>query len=325
MSAGRVLALLELLQARPGLTGPELAERLEVDVRTVRRHVATLDGLGVPVAATRGRYGGYRLMPGYKLPPLMLTGDEAVAVVLGLLAAERTGMHAAAPAVASARAKVERVLPAAVRDRVTAVAATLGFTTAPRTGAAPDADVLLVLGEAVRDHRRVELGYRSWRGEVSERALDPYGLVFHAGRWYVTGHDHRRGGLRTFRLDRVTRAVASGEGFVAAPPGFDPVAHVIAGLAEVPYRLEVEVLVRAPLDEVAHHWPAWLATLEPHPEGTLLRTRAEDPDGMARALASLPWDFTVRHPDEVRTALRSLATRLTTALTDQPPASRHFS
>src|SRR5690242_639629 len=125
MSAGRVLALLELLQARPGLTGPELAARLEVDVRTVRRYVAALEGLGLPVVAERGRYGGYRLLPGYKLPPLMLSGDEAVAVVLGLLAAERTGMHAAAPAVASARAKVERVLPGELRDRVAAVAGAL--------------------------------------------------------------------------------------------------------------------------------------------------------------------------------------------------------
>ncbi|WP_308191059.1 helix-turn-helix transcriptional regulator [Pseudonocardia terrae] len=102
MSAGRVLALLELLQARPGLTGPELAGRLAVDVRTVRRYVAALEGLGVPVVAGRGRYGGYRLLPGYKVPPLMLSGDEAVAVVLGLLAAERTGMHAAAPATSPA-------------------------------------------------------------------------------------------------------------------------------------------------------------------------------------------------------------------------------
>ncbi|WP_037042028.1 helix-turn-helix transcriptional regulator [Pseudonocardia halophobica] len=309
MSAGRVLALLELLQARPGLTGPELADRLEVDVRTVRRYVAALEGLGVPVVAERGRYGGYRLLPGYKLPPLMLSGDEAVAVVLGLLAAERTGMHAAAPAVASARAKVERVLPAELRDRVAAVAGALGFTIAARDGAAPAADVLLGLGEAVRDRRRVRLDYRSWRGEESTRELDPYGLVFHSGRWYVTGHDHRRGAVRTFRLDRVARVAPTGAGF-AAPEGFDPVAHVVAGLAEVPYRLEVEVLVHGPPAEVARRWPAWLGSVEAHPDGTLLRTRAEDADGMARALAGLARRFTVLRPDEVREAVARLAARL---------------
>lgn len=309
MSASRVLALLELLQARPGLTGPELADRLEVDVRTVRRYVAALEGLGVPVVAERGRYGGYRLLPGYKLPPLMLSGDEAVAVVLGLLAAERTGMHAAAPAVASARAKVERVLPAELRNRVAAVAGALGFTTAARDGTAPAADVLLGLGEAVRDRRRVRLAYRSWRGEESTRELDPYGLVFHSGRWYVTGHDHRRGAVRTFRLDRVARVAPTGAGF-AAPEGFDPVAHVVAGLAEVPYRLEVEVLVHGPPVDVARRWPAWLGTVEAHPDGTLLRTRAEDADGMARALAGLAWRFTVLRPDEVRQAVARLAARL---------------
>ena len=155
----------------------------------------------------------------------------------------------------------------------------------------------------------MRLAYRSWRGEESTRELDPYGLVFHSGRWYVTGHDHRRGAVRTFRLDRVARVAPTGAGF-AAPEGFDPVAHVVAGLAEVPYRLEVEVLVHGPPVDVARRWPAWLGTVEAHPDGTLLRTRAEDADGMARALAGLAWRFTVLRPDEVRQAVARLAARL---------------
>jgi predicted DNA-binding transcriptional regulator YafY len=314
MSAARVLALLELLQARPGLTGPELARRLEVDVRTVRRHVATLEGLGVPVVAERGRHGGYRLMPGYKLPPLMLTEDEAVAVVLGLLAAERIGMHAAAPAVASARAKVERVLPVTLRDRVAAVSSTLGFTTAARTGTAPEAEVLLALGTAGRERQRVALTYRSWRGEPTSRELDPYGLVFHAGRWYVAGHDHRRGAVRTFRLDRVGEVVPGSARFTV-PAGFDAVAHVLSGLAEVPYRYEVEVVVHGPADAVARRVPPTVGSLAPHPEGTLLRARAEDPAGMARMLAGLGMRFTVVRPDEVRAAVAALAGELAESAT----------
>jgi predicted DNA-binding transcriptional regulator YafY len=309
MSTARVLALLELLQARPGLTGPQLAERLEVDVRTVRRHVATLDVLGVPVVAERGRYGGYRLLPGYKLPPLMLSGDEAVAVVLGLLAAERTGLHAAAPALESARAKLDRVLPAALRERVGAVAETLGFTTEGRRGTAPGADVLLELGEAARGRWRVRIGYRSWRGETSERALDPYGLVFHNGRWYVTGHDDRRGEVRIFRLDRIASVDRTEHRFLR-PEGFDPVAHVAAGLAGVPYALEVEVVLHGPADDVRRRLPRTLGTLEPHPDGTLLRARAEHADGMARMLAGLEWRFTVLRPEEVRVAVREHAARL---------------
>jgi predicted DNA-binding transcriptional regulator YafY len=185
MSAARVLALLELLQARPGLTGQQLAERLEIDSRTVRRQVATLGALGIPVVADRGRHGGYRLLPGYKLPPLMFTEEEAVAVLLGLLAGERAGLRTAAPALASTRAKLDRVLPAQPRERVRALAETLGFSTdapGPAGEAAPRVEVLLALGEATRHHRGVHLEYTSWRGESSRRQVDPFGLVVHAGR-----------------------------------------------------------------------------------------------------------------------------------------------
>lgn len=188
--------MLELLQAGHRLGGAELARRLGVDERTVRRYAARLDDLGVPVVADRGRYGGYRLMPGYKLPPLMLTDDEAVAVVLGLLAGRRTGLPG--PAAESALAKVQRVLPDALRDRVQALRDTLGFTGPDRAagaapGAVPDTGAVLTLAAAAREHRRVRLRYRSWRGEETERDLDPHGLVLHSGRWYVTGHDHRSG------------------------------------------------------------------------------------------------------------------------------------
>jgi predicted DNA-binding transcriptional regulator YafY len=310
MSAARVLALLELLQAHPGLTGPQLAARLEIDPRTVRRLIATLEDLGVPVLATRGRYGGYRLMPGYKLPPLMLTRDEAVAVVLGLLAAELTGLHAAATSLAGARAKIDRVLPDELRERTRAVAETLGFSMRTRQPAAPDAHVLLTLGEAVRDHRRVRIGYTSWRGQASERELDPFGLVFHAGRWYVTGHDHRGGGVRTFRLDRIAAADPVGAGS-PPPEGFDAVGTVMAGIAEVPWATAVTIVLHAPLDQVRARVPRTAGTLEPHPDGTLLRGRAERLDGLAQMLAGLGWRFTVLEPDRLRAEVRALADRLT--------------
>jgi predicted DNA-binding transcriptional regulator YafY len=310
MSAARVLALLELLQARPGLTGPELAARLEIHPRTVRRHLAALESLGVPVVADRGRHGGYRLLPGYKLPPLMLTGDEAVAVVLGLLAAERTGLHTAAPAMHSAQAKIDRVLPAELRARTRAVADTLGFSASARVAAsAPAADVLLTLGEATHDRRRVRLEYTSWSGAASERELDPFGLVFHAGRWYVTGHDQLRGAVRTFRLDRIASVRQVGAG-TAPPAGFDPVGTVVASIASVPWATAVEVLLHAPAEEVRARLPRTAGTLEAHPGGTLLRARAQRLDGMATMLAGLGWRFTVHSPDELRTAVRELARRL---------------
>lgn len=305
----RVLALLELLQARPGLTGAELAERLEVDERTVRRYAARLAELGIPVQAERGRYGGYRLRPGYKLPPLMLTGEEAVAVVLGLLAGRRTGLSVGEQATEAALAKIQRVLPPDLRERVAAVEQTLGVTSEPVAGPAPAGDALLTLADAVRRRRRVWLAYRSWPGAGSERELDPYGLVFHSGRWYVTGLDHRSGQPRTFRLDRILAVEPRTDGF-QAPEGFDPVAQVLDSLARVPYQHEVEVLLVTTPDEARRRIPRSVATLTPAEGGVLLRTRAERLDGMAAMLAGLGWPFTVHQPDELRAELRALAARL---------------
>ncbi|WP_426505226.1 helix-turn-helix transcriptional regulator [Dactylosporangium sp. McL0621] len=316
-STGRVLALLEVLQAQPGITGPQLAERLGIDERTVRRYAAALADLGLPVRAERGRYGGYRLAPGYRLPPLMLGDDEAVAVVLGLLAAERLGLGIGTAARASALAKIERVLPAVLRERVQAVRETLGFTQPARAGGLFDVRHLLSLGEAARDRRRVTLTYRSWRGEDSERDFDPYGVVFHAGRWYASGFDHRRGELRTLRLDRIG-SVSVGETRFEAPAAFDAAGHVVAGLAAVPYRHEVEVLLRATPDEVRRRVPATVGTVTPADFGARLACRAEHLDGMARMLAGLGWDFTVVCPDALRDEVAKLGRRLV-ALADTVP------
>ncbi len=307
----RVLALLELLQARPGLTGPELAARLEVDERTVRRYAVRLAELGVPVEAERGRYGGYRLLPGYKLPPLMLTGDEATAVVLGLIAGRRTGLSVGEAATESALAKIQRVLPAALRERVRAVEETVGLTSRASGAPSPDAAALLTLADAVRRRRRVRLAYRSYSGAPSERDLDPYGLVFHSGRWYVVGLDHRSGETRTFRVDRVVSAVTGEEGF-AEPEEFDPVGQVMAALSAVPYRHLVRVVLETSLEAARRRIAPSVATLAPAPDGdgVLLTVRAERLDGMAQMLAGLGWPLRVLEPEALRDELRSLAERL---------------
>ncbi|MFI7632106.1 helix-turn-helix transcriptional regulator [Microbispora rosea] len=324
MSTNRVLAFLELLQARPGLTGPELAERLEVDVRTVRRYVRRLEDLGIPVEAERGRYGGYRLMPGYRLPPLMLTGDEAAAVVLGLLAGRRAGLTVGEGAAESALAKIQRVLPDALRDRVAAVEAVVGLTTRSAATSRPSGATLLTLADAARRRLRVRLAYRSFRGQDSERTVDPYGLVFHSGRWYLTGHDHRRGEVRTFRLDRIGRAETTEEEF-AAPGEFDAVAHVMESLASVPYRYEVEVVLAMTMEEARRRIPPTVAALAPVDGsavggsavggsavggGVRMTGRAERLDGMAQVLAGLGVPFTVVGPPELREEVRALARRL---------------
>ncbi|MFB9237704.1 helix-turn-helix transcriptional regulator [Plantactinospora siamensis] len=303
----RVLAMLELLQANQRLGGAALAQHLGVDIRTVRRYATRLADLGIPVVAERGRYGAYRLMPGYKLPPLMFTDDEAVAVLLGLQVGHRLGVPASAAE--SALAKVRRVLPAALRDRVEALQETLEFTASARHGAAPAADVVLTLAAAARDRRRVRLAYRSWRGADTERELDPYGLVLHAGRWYLTGLDHRSGQVRTFRVDRVLEVTAAVDTF-EPPEGHEPARHVVRALASVPYAHPVAVELHCSLDEARGRIPASVATLTGTADGVLMSTSAERLDGMARMLAGLGVPFTIRHPAALRDAVRDLAASL---------------
>jgi predicted DNA-binding transcriptional regulator YafY len=313
--ATRLLELLELLQDRGSVSGPEIAARLEVDLRTVRRYVTKLEELGIPVQATRGRAGGYRLRPGFRLPPLMLTDDEASAVVLGLLAARRDGLTTAEPAVDSALAKLRRVLPEELRERVRALERALGFTRpAPASPAPPRTATVLALADAIGRQRRVEIAYESGAGERSTRQLDPYGLVFHNGRWYLSALDHARGEPRALRLDRVG-GVRLLRRSARPPEGFDAVEHVARTLARVPWRWRVEVVVQAPPEELRRWLPPGTAELEPLAlpgggAGTRLRARAERLDGMARMLAGLGAALTVVEPPELRDELRALAASL---------------
>ena len=305
----RLLELLELLQARPLTTGREIADRLGIDPRTARRYIDVLQELGIPVEGQRGVGGGYRIRPGYRLPPLMLEDEEAVVVVLGLLATRGSGADGSPDAVDGALAKINRVLPATLRRQVEALEETLSFTRT--TGAAPaDAAAVLMLADAIRRRRRLQIAYRTFSGEESERELSPHGLVVHSGRWYLAAHDHTRDDLRTFRVDRMWRTALAEEASLPPPEGFDAVAYVSRSLASVPWTWEVEAVLDLPIDAAARRIPATLAELIDDPDGTLLRMRVDSLDWMATVLAGLGCDFTIRRPDELRTSVRALAERL---------------
>jgi predicted DNA-binding transcriptional regulator YafY len=309
----RLLVLLETLQTRPVATGRELADELEIDVRTLRRYVAALQELGIPVEGQRGVGGGYRMRPGYRLPPLMLSDDEAVVLVLGLLAARRLGLDTESAAADGALAKIHRVLPTRLRGQVEALESALGFTTATGAAAPVPGEAVLLLAGAVRRRKRVRTGYRAFSGEESERDVSPYGLVFHAGRWYLAAHDHGRGELRTFRVDRM-RETAEGEGDWLAPPdGFDPVGYVTGSIAAVPWTWVVEVALDLPLAKAAERVPSTLGSLAEDGGETVLTMHVESLDWMATVLAGLGCGFTIRRPDELRASVASLAERLAAA------------
>lgn len=300
----RVLTVLELLQAHGRLSGADLAARLEVDGRSVRRYITMLQDLGIPVEAERGRYGGYRLRRGFKLPPLMFTEEEALATTLGLLTARRLGLAAAAPAVEGALAKLDRVLPAQLREQVQAVQETLALNLAPPEDA-PESATVLAFSLAARQGRRLWLRYRSGTAET-EREVDPYGLVYHAGRWYTAGWCHLRADLRVFRLDRVL-AVEAREATFARPADFDCLAYVLHTLATQPGTWVAEVALHLSPAEARRRVSPSVAMLEETADGVLLRCHTDDLDWLARYLVGLECPFLVRRPPELRAALRRLA------------------
>lgn len=308
--ATRVLTVLELLQSRQRISGPELATRLEVDTRTVRRYITMLQDLGVPVEAERGRYGSYRLRPGFKLPPLMFTDDEALALTLGLLAARKMGLTVAAPAVEGALAKVERVLPATLRQRVQAVQETLVFDFTP-SSTVPNNEVVVTLCAAAQQGKRVWMRYRNWdASEETERAVDPYGLVYRSGFWYMVAYCHLRTELRTFRLDRIVNTEMREESFTR-PSNFDSLAHVLQSIPNTPATWLIDVLLETTLEHAKRVVPPALAILEECNEGVTFRCYVHNLDWMAYVLLGLGCPLIVRQPPELRDALRRLAQEAT--------------
>jgi predicted DNA-binding transcriptional regulator YafY len=321
----RVLALLEILQAGGTRTVGDLAGLLDVDERTVRRYVAHLLDLDIPVESVRGRYGGYRLGPGYKLPPLMLTDDEATAVLVGLVSTTRHGSGAAKAAAESAAAKVRRVLPrrlgaqlGALLD-VTDVTDVADGTERSPVGPPPEAEVLLLVAEAVRARRAVDIVHANRLGRVTERAVRPYGIVAHAGHWYLTGLDAASDEVRTFRLDRVSKVRPTAESF-EVPAGFRPGDEVLGALARTPWRHTVSVRVHAEADTVRARLPTGIATVTPLVEEqgwTRVEIRAEQLDWVPGVLAAVDADLVVESPDELRDRVAALGRRLIAAGGDQ--------
>jgi predicted DNA-binding transcriptional regulator YafY len=301
----RVLTVLEWLQARDGVTCTELARRLEVSPRSVRRYVEQLQSMGIPVEGTRGRHGGYRLRPGYKLPPLSFNDDEGLALALGLRAAKQLGLTTAAPATESALAKLERVLPEHLTHALRALEDSLTLTA--RFAATPPATAtVLLLGQACLERRRVAFKYAAHCAEPSSRHVDVYGIAVHEGRWYALGHCHLRSAVRMFRVDRMETLELLDQHF-GRPSDWDTPRQALARLAMWAARWTVAARLNLPLTEAKKRVPQQWVTLEADGDGTCVRFGVGSLEWAARALIALECRFTVLEPAELRAVVRKVA------------------
>jgi predicted DNA-binding transcriptional regulator YafY len=307
-TSSRLLELLSLLQARREWSGPELADRLEVGVRTIRRDMERLRRLGYPVSASRGVTGGYRLGAGASLPPLLLDEEEAVAVAVGLRTAANGGVAGFEETAVRALGKLEQLLPTRLRRRVNALgAATVPY---PVTGPRVEPETLAAIATACRDSERLRFAYRSHDGAATRRLVEPHRLVHTGRRWYLVAYDTGRGDWRTFRVDRIERPAADRRFVPREPPAEDIAAYVARAVSTTRDRYQARIVLKAPMEQVAGRVPHNVGTLEPiDAESCLLRTGSDWLGGLAVYVAEIGVDFEVLDPPEFVERVKDLAGR----------------
>jgi predicted DNA-binding transcriptional regulator YafY len=314
-TSGRLLELLSLLQTRRDWPGDELARRLEVSGRTVRRDVERLRTLGYPVEATTGPDGGYRLEAGTAMPPLVLDDEEAVAIAVGLRTAAGASVAGIEETSVRALVKLEQVLPPHLRRRVSALDAATATLDRPVAGPRVEPEALTAIAGACRDTVRLRFGYRSREGEDTRRHVEPLSLVHLGPRWYLVAWDCAREDWRTFRLDRIAGVPAPGERFTPrALPGGDPAAYVAESRSTAVYRYQARVTLQAPADEVSarHRWTE--GRLEAVDERSCVYTASDDSlEWLALRIGFLGIPFEVHEPPELREWCAALAQRFEVA------------
>jgi predicted DNA-binding transcriptional regulator YafY len=303
----RVLTVLELLQARDHVTGAELAERLEVDLRTVQRYIVRLKDLSIPVESSRGVGGAYRLRPGYRLPPLLLTNEEAFALSLGLHSLRQVGLSAFAPATEGALAKLGRVLPKSLRESIGTVQDVIAIEPGPWVVTTP-VEHLIRAASAIRTGKRVRFDYEAHDGAATRRQIEPYGLMHTDGRWYLIGYCLTRKALRTFRLDRVSN-LAMGAGSFRRPVDFDARKHMQASMPFVQSEYQIDVWVDMPIEEARRSFQPSRVALEQEGGGTRVRCGRDRLEMFAAMLLSMGRRIVVHSPCELRKTFKELAGR----------------
>lgn len=305
----RVLAVLALLQAHGRMSGSELAERLEVNIRTLRRYIIMLQDLGIPIEAERGRNGAYVLSAGFKLPPMMFTNEEALALTVGLISARRFNLADTDRAIESAFAKLERVMPLDLKSRVRALTETITLDQNAASSTPPSEVILSAISSAAQLQQRVHIQYHPNQGEDTERDFDPYGLTYYLHKWYVVGYCHLRKDLRSFRLDRITQ-VKEVDAYFDRPEGFDPLAHIMQAVATLPRKYAFELLLKTDIATAQKEVFDVLGILELNKDGVIMHGSVEDLDWLARQISIFSFDFVVHEPDELKAELKRHSLKL---------------
>ena len=308
-TSARLLRLLSLLQVRREWAGPELAERLGVGRRTVRRDVDRLRALGYPVRSRPGMAGGYQLEAGTAMPPLLLDDEEAVAVAVSLRTAAGGAVSGMEEASLRALVKLEQVLPQRLRHRVTALQRyTVPIPLRRGGGVRIDGRVLSTLAAACRDHDRLRLDYRVERGDVTARHVEPDRLVSWGARWYLLAWDLDRRDWRTFRVDRIRPSGPPGPKFIPRPPPAQDVAAWVAErVGNRAWPVQVQVRVAEPAEQVRARMGGVVEALDDRT--SLLSLGAGSMAAVAAWLGALDADFTVVSPPELRHQLARMAAR----------------
>lgn len=271
-----------------------------------------LQDLGIPISSERGRNGCYELVAGHKLPPMMFTNDEAVALSIALLTAHRLRLTETVHAIESTRAKLEQVMPPDLQAQIRSLSETITLDVPVAPKQVTD-EVLLVMSAAAHRHLRVHLRYQSEQNAETERDFDPYGLAYRQQHWYTVGYCHLRAELRSFRLDRV-RSIELLDTPFERPAEFDVLAHLVQGVALLPRQYAFEILLKTDLHHAQREISDVVGVLEPTDEGVLMRGTADDLLWVARVLARLPFGFTIQQPLELRDVLRDHALRIIESL-----------
>ena len=313
----RLLRLLAMFTTRASWNADELADRLEITTRTLRRDVTRLRDLGYPIASTTGRYGGYELGAGGRLPPLLLDDDEAIAVSVALRDLSVEADPTLGEAALSASTKLRQVLPAALRDRVDALGEVVVGVRQGRPRRSTDGDSrieipnLMALAMGCRRAERLRFAYRDGSDRMSERRVEPHRLVSLGRRWYLVGFDLDRDDWRTYRVDRISELLSTGHRNTPRDTP-DAGALVSEGVAVRVFETRTRVRLHTPSDHAAMFVGPTVGVVEPSPpgSGTCIVTIGGDPDWVARYLAGLPVDFEILDPPEVRDELRAVAERL---------------